>query len=54
MYSEYNTPKKKYNLKTNKYICNKFGLAEFFATHYAEFGGEKQLRILDEIGRAHV
>lgn len=47
MYSEYNTPKKKYNLKTNKYICNKFGLAEFFATHYAEFGGEKQLRILD-------
>ena len=47
MYSEYNTPNKRYYLKTDKYICNKFGLAEFFANHYDEFGYDKKLHVLD-------
>lgn len=31
MISSFSTPNKQYELYTEKYICNKFGLAEFFA-----------------------
>ena len=34
MYSKYNTPNKQYLLKTDDFVCNKFGLAEFFANNY--------------------
>lgn len=33
MISSFYTPKKEYILNTEKYICNRFGLAEFFAIH---------------------
>ncbi len=47
MYSDYKTPYKCFSLKTGKYVCNKFGLAEFFARHYCEFEKNSKLRILD-------
>lgn len=47
MFSEFKTPNKKYCLKTDKYICNKFGLAEFFARHYKKFMHKDRISILD-------
>ncbi len=47
MYSKYITPNKQYLLKTDKYICNKFGLAEFFAKHYDCFGNMQGITVLD-------
>ena len=47
MYSEYTTLEKQYRMKTDKFICNKFGLAEFFAKHYKEFGGTQRIHTLD-------
>lgn len=47
MYSEFNTPDKRYKLKTDKFICNKFGLAEFFASHYGGFYNEQGISALD-------
>ena len=47
MYSEYNTPHKRYQLKTDKFICNKFGLAEFFSKHYGEFESVEGIHALD-------
>lgn len=47
MYSKYITPDKQYHLKTDKYICNKFGLAEFFAKHYNSFNIVQGINVLD-------
>lgn len=47
MYSEYSTPDKQYQLKTHKFICNKFGLAEFFAEHYSCFNNIQGINVLD-------
>lgn len=47
MYSEYSTPDKQYQLKTNSFVCNKFGLAEFFAKHYNELGDIQENNVLD-------
>lgn len=47
MYSEYSTPDKQYQLKTHKFICNKFGLAEFFAEHYSSFNKMQGINVLD-------
>lgn len=47
MHSSYCTPYKTYYLKTNKYICNEFGLAEFFSRHFSEFETREGLRVLD-------
>lgn len=47
MYTEYKTPDKSYLLKTDKFVCNKFGLAEFFAQHYYEFETGHEMRVLD-------
>ena len=47
MYSKYITPDKQYQLKTDKFICNKFGLAEFFAKHYNSFNLMQGINVLD-------
>lgn len=47
MISEFCTPGKRYLLETDTFICNKFGLAEFFAEHYSTFGLEKCDKVLD-------
>ena len=47
MYSKYITPDKQYLLKVDKFICNKFGLAEFFAKHYDCFGNMQGITVLD-------
>lgn len=47
MYSKYITPNKQYLLKVDKFICNKFGLAEFFAEHYDCFGNMQGIDVLD-------
>ncbi len=47
MYSEFKTPNKTYLLKTDKYICNKFGLAEFFATNYERLNLKDSSFVLD-------
>lgn len=47
MYSKYITPEKQYQLRTNKFICNKFGLAEFFAKHYNCFNNVQGIHVLD-------
>lgn len=47
MYSEFKTRTKAYILKTDKFICNKFGLAEFFAQHYEEFKHKTKGCVLD-------
>ena len=36
MTSELKTDQKTYTLESDKYVCNKFGLAEFFAKNYKE------------------
>lgn len=47
MYSEYKTVEKNYLLATDKFICNKFGLAEFFSDNYFKFKKRKELNVLD-------
>lgn len=47
MYSKYSTPEKQYLLKVDKFICNRFGLAEFFAEHYDCFGNMPGITVLD-------
>lgn len=47
MYSYYQTPFKKYVLKTHKYVCNKFGLAEFFAKNFDYFCDITEAKVLD-------
>lgn len=47
MYSKYITPEKQYQLKIDKFICNKFGLAEFFAEHYNRFHNRQGINVLD-------
>lgn len=47
MYSKYITPNKEYLLKVDKFICNKFGLAEFFAEHYNNFNNVQGISVLD-------
>ncbi len=47
MYSEFKTPKKTYFLKTDKYVCNKFGLAEFFALSCEKLNLKKGISVLD-------
>lgn len=47
MYSTFSTPKKKYLLKTAKYICNKFGLSEFFAANYEKLSLSDKSFVLD-------
>ena len=47
MYSKYITPYKQYQLKVDKFICNKFGLAEFFAEHYNSFNNMEGINVLD-------
>ncbi len=47
MYSKYLTPDKQYQLKTDTFICNKFGLAEFFAKHYNSFNNMQGMNVLD-------
>ena len=47
MVSKYKTPNKSYLLKTDKFICNRFGLAEFFTQYYSEFECERGQLVLD-------
>lgn len=47
MYSKYNTPNKQYLLKTDDFVCNKFGLAEFFANNYENFGNIQGINVID-------
>lgn len=47
MYSIFNTPNKKYVLKTEAFVCNRFGLAEFFAKNYELFEIKQGLNVLD-------
>jgi len=47
MTSELKTDQKTYTLESDKYVCNKFGLAEFFAKNYKELPLKKKLEILD-------
>lgn len=47
MYSKYITPDKQYQLRIDKFICNKFGLAEFFAEHYNSFNNMQGIKVLD-------
>lgn len=47
MYSVFNTPHRQYKLKTNVFVCNKFGLAEFFSKHYVNFGDSRRINVLD-------
>lgn len=42
MYSIFHTPVKDYKLKTDIHVCNKFGLAEYFAENYDNILGNKQ------------
>lgn len=47
MYSEYDTNDVRYLLKTAPFVCNRFGLAEFFAKNYECFGNSEGVRALD-------
>lgn len=47
MYSTYITPDKQYQLKVDQFICNKFGLSEFFAEHYNSFKNIQGINVLD-------
>jgi len=47
MNSYLTTLKKRYVLKTDKYICNKFGLAEFFSLHYEQRKIHDKGKVLD-------
>jgi len=47
MYSQFITPGRQYRLKTDNYICNKFGLAEFFAKYYDNFNSTQGINVLD-------
>lgn len=47
MYSDYITPDKRYHLKVEPFICNQFGLAEFFAEHYNGFKTMEGIHALD-------
>lgn len=47
MYSTFSTPRKNYLLKTAKYICNKFGLSEFFAANYEKLSLPDKSFVLD-------
>ena len=47
MFSIFNTPNKKYVLKTDTFVCNRFGLAEFFAKNYESFETRQGLNVLD-------
>lgn len=47
MYSKYITPDKQYLLKADKFICNKFGLAEFFAKYFDCFEYMQGITVLD-------
>jgi cyclopropane fatty-acyl-phospholipid synthase-like methyltransferase len=47
MKSEFRTSTKLYYLKTDPFICNKFGLAEFFAVYADKLGCAKQHDVLD-------
>ena len=47
MNSKFVTPEKSYVLYADKYTCNRFGLAEFFAEHYSEFSNVYEKNILD-------
>ena len=47
MISPFSTPNKHYELNTEKYICNKFGLAEFFAKNMDDTLLPKGARVLD-------
>lgn len=47
MRSIYRTSHKDYLLRTDKFTCNKFGLAEFFSDHYRQFAPLHKLKVLD-------
>lgn len=47
MFSIFNTPNKKYVLKTETFVCNRFGLAEFFAKNYESFETRQGLNVID-------
>lgn len=47
MHSYFNTPNKEYVLKTETFVCNKFGIAEFFTRNYESFEGKQGVRVLD-------
>lgn len=47
MISIFTTNEKTYSLKTDKYVCNKFGLAEVFAEQFEKIYHELPSKILD-------
>lgn len=47
MDSDYRTPKKTYSLKVDKFVCNKFGIAEFFAANYEGMMVDSGAAVLD-------
>lgn len=47
MISKFTTPKKEYYLQTEKYICNKFGLAEFLTNNFDAVEIKSSARVLD-------